>query len=254
MYPPGTPWKDVALVGAFWNCAERAERLLTAMRPWFRTIAIAVQESPDDTLEVVRSIADVAVPDKWHGHGNISFQKAINAVKTPWCFLISDDEFPSDDLLAGFQEMLDLAGNKTQGFWFHFRSTIEGFEFTREQDNHLRLFRTRWGWPPTIHSRPMIPMEQTRFWPKESGHIRHDRSLDEMAQDYIRRYEIGKGNSAWENHNRRMLHSACIAIGRLKGVDFVKSFAWWPDAERLSFSSSTLEADVAKLTEALGAP
>lgn len=247
--------EDVALVGAFWNCADRAEKLLTAMRPWFKRISIAVQESPDDTLERVKEIADVAIPDKWHGHGNISFQKAINQAKTEWCFLISDDEMPEDDVLEALTELTKQGDEEGfDGFWFHFRSTIEGFEFTREQDNHLRLFRTRFGWPSTIHSRPMIPMQRTAFWPKEYGSIHHDRSLDEMMRDYLRRYNIGRGNRQWEAHNKRMIHSACIAVGRLKGTDFVRSFGWWREVETLAFPGSTLEADVAALSAKLGTP
>lgn len=249
-------WKDVALVGAFWNCADRAERLLTEMRPWFRRIAIAVQESPDDTLERVRSIADVAIPDKWHGHGNISFQKAINEAKTPWCFLISDDEMPDEQLLAGMQEMLDQAArDNLDGFWFHFHSTIEGHEFTREQDNHLRLFKTRWGWPSTIHSRPMIPQNRTAFWPHGRGCISHDRTLDEMMRDYVRRYRIGQGNKGWEAHNARMMFSACIAVGRFTGAEFIRGHDWWPDVERIGFAGKQpLEVEIELLTEKLGVP
>ena len=229
------PHEDVALVGAFWNCADRAEKLLSAMRPWFKRIVIAVQESPDDTLERVRAIADEAVPDKWHGHGNISFQKAINEAKTPWCLLISDDEMPSDDLLAGFQEMVDKAAvENLDGFWIHFRSSIEGFDFIREQDNHLRLFKTRWGWPSTIHSRPMIPMNRTAFWPDEKGYIRHDRSLDEMMRDYIRRFEIGRGHKGWEAHNRRMMFTATRAIAEKLGWDYVRAYEWWPEVRSLA--------------------
>jgi hypothetical protein len=229
------PWSGITLVGAFWNCADRAETLLTAMRPWFKRIAIAVQESDDDTLERVRAIADVAIPDKWHGHGNASFQKAISAAKTPWCFLISDDEMPDELLLLGMQEMVDRAeAEKLDGWWYHFHSTIDGFEFTREQDNHLRLFRTRWGWPNTIHSRPMIPMNRTGFWPHGRGCISHDRTLDEMMRDYLRRYRIGQGNKNWDAHNKRMMLAACRAIAERRGADYVTAFPWWKDVRSLT--------------------
>lgn len=240
--PP--PWSGVALVGAFWNCADRAEALLTYLRPWFKIVSIAVQDSPDDTLARVRAIADFAPTDKWHGHGNVSFQKAINCVgKTPFCFLISDDEWPSENLLESMQEQVDrLATEKAEGIWYHFRSSIEGFEFTREQDNHLRLFATRFGWPGTIHSRPMIPMNRTIFWPDERGYIRHDRSLDEMMRDYIRRFEIGRGNKSWEAHNRRMMLTATRAVAQRKGWEWVMGHDWWPQVRSLSYGGRDPDA------------
>ena len=226
-----TPYEHITLIGGFWNCAERAGTLLTAMRPWFKTIIITVQESEDDTYEVVSGIADLTLKDPWYGHGNPSFQKANANVKTPWSFLISDDEIPDEELLT---ELPNLAiSPKYLGYWFHFRSWIDDIEFTREQDNHLRMWRSHIPWPPTIHSRPMIDMEDTAF--VKVGNIEHRRSLDEMMSDYLRRYEIGKGDKNWDAHNIRMINKACEAVANHKGWDYVQSKLWWPEVSALAF-------------------
>lgn len=221
--------ENVALIGGFWNCAVRAQDLLTEMRPWFKHIIITVQDSPDNTYEVVKEIADVTIRDRWYGHGNPSFQKANARNPVPWSFLISDDERPTEELL---ESIPSLVGNTPyDGFWFHFRSWIEDIEFTGEQDNHLRLWRSKFPWPPTIHSRPMIDNTQH----SSIGWIEHRRSLDEMMSDYLRRYNIGLGNRKWEAHNVRMMEQACSKIAAIKGWDFIQTRDWWPEVARLAF-------------------
>ena len=223
------PIEDIALIGGFWNCEDRARNLLTEMRPWFNKIIITVQESPDNTLQVVREIADVTIEDRWWGHGNPSFQKANAHNPYEWSFLISDDEMPDNTLLASLGGLIQ--DTWFDGFWFHFRSWIEDIEFTGEQDNHLRLWRSKVPWPSTIHSRPMID----NTYHSTTGHIEHRRSLDEMMSDYLRRYQIGKGNKQWDVHNIRMMEQACSKIAAIKGWDFVQTKSWWPEVAKLAF-------------------
>lgn len=225
--PPGAPWTDVAFVGAYWNCAERLERLLHYVRPWFTRLVVAVQESPDDTLAVAREYADVVVEDAWHGHGDASIGKALAQVDRKWSFVISDDEWPTPDLLGSFQGLVDSLGGH-QGAWFHFRSWIDGIEFTSEQDWHLRFFETWIGWPGALHSRPTT--DRTLHWrPVPGAVVEHRRSLDEMVRDYLR-YIEREGPGASEQmraHNRMMIHDAVVAVAARKGMPYVQSFPWY---------------------------
>lgn len=225
---PRAPWKDVTFAGGYWNCGERLEKLLTYVRPWFRNIVVVVQESPDNTLEVARSLADVVIEDKWHGRGDPSIHLAVKNVKTKFAFVVSDDEWPSEDLLNSFQDLVNEMRHKSRnGAWIKFESWIDGYDFTKG-DQHLRFWETHISWPPEPHARPAT--DNTLFW--ETGFIKHDRSLDEMMVDYVRRYEMGLDNPKWsptvQPHNQKMMHSATRAIAERRGWDYVKAFEWWP--------------------------
>lgn len=233
-YPPGVPYTDVTFVGVFWNDAERVERLLGTLRPWFANIHVGVQVSPDRTLEVCRRHADEVIEDECQGYCEPTLSKVVAAVDTEWTFVVSADETPSRSLLESFQAMVDQAGAEPRidGFWIRFTSSIDGIDYPSESDNHLRCFRTRLGWPSTMHSRP--DASHAVFWP--TGCIRHDRSLDEMIIDYLRYYRLGHGDPGWESHNRVMIHDACAETAARKGWDYVRSFPWWPEASAIAFN------------------
>lgn len=225
---PQAPWEDVTFTGAYWNCAERLESLLTYVRPWFTNIVVVVQKSPDDTLKVAQDLADQVFEDRWHGRGDPSIHRAVNKVKTRFAFVISDDERPSPDLLDSFQELAEtLVAEGKDGAWIPFHSSIDGIDFTKEAQGHLRFFSPKIPWPSTPHARPMT--DNTLFW--DHGYVDHDRTLDEMMQDYVRRYDLTGKEPSWgqmQAHNVKMIRSASSAIGERKGWPYVKSFDWWP--------------------------
>lgn len=228
---PRAPWGDVAFAGAYWNCAERLEKLLAYVRPWFKHIVVGVQESPDNTLEVARRYADLVVEDQWHGRGDPTLNKVIRQAGKKYAFVISDDEWPTEALLNSFQDAVEaMIRGSRHGAWVHFKSTIDGFDFTREQDEHLRLFEPRFGWPSMPHARPPID-NGLRWRPSPEAFVRHDRSLDEMMQDYIRRYDLTAKEPSWvqqQAHNVRMMQGACNAIMERRGTEYVTFFDWWP--------------------------
>ncbi|TFH66385.1 MAG: hypothetical protein E4G90_03840 [Gemmatimonadales bacterium] len=116
----------------------------------------------------------------------------------------------------------------------HFHSKIDGFDFTRDQDFHLRFFDPRIGWPKAPHSRP--PTENTLHW--NVGYIQHDRSLDEMMQDYVRRYDLTAEHPEWVQQqaaNVRMILTACRAIAEKRGWAYVQNFEWWPRARDIAY-------------------
>jgi hypothetical protein len=237
--PPGAPWGSITFVGVYWNCEERLEKLLAYVRPWFKKVIIGVQESPDGTLAVARKYANVVVEDVWHGRGDPTIQSVLDVARrgNPWVFLISDDEWPSEELLASLQGAVDAINKeKKDGAWVHFRSTIDGIDFTREQDEHLRLFRSSLTWPGSPHSRPNT--NNTTKW--RVGHVRHDRTLDEMMTDYVRRYDLtekgGWGKTGIQEHNVRMIQGACNAIARHKGWGYVKAFPWWNEVAVIAYN------------------
>jgi hypothetical protein len=233
--PPGAPWEDVTFSGVYWNCGRRLERLLATVRPWFTNIVVCVQESPDATLDVAKEYADVVVEDEWRGYGDASFPLLLQRVRTKWTFVVSDDEMPTRDLLASFQDLVDTMPG--QGAWFHFRSWIDDIEFTSEQDWHLRFFETRVGWPGTLHSRP--PIDGLFLWrPVPSAVIQHRRSLDEMIRDYLRYIESTESRS-WASeqmraHNRLMIRDAIVAVAQHKGADYVRKFDWFEKAKEVA--------------------
>lgn len=236
-YPQGVPYTDVTFAGVFWNDAERVERLLQAVRPWFINLVVGVQTSPDGTLDVCRRHADQVIEDEHRGYCEPTLSKVVAAVRTEWSFVVSADEMPSGELFESFQDMLDRAAAEPtiDGFWIRFVSSIDGIDYPSESDNHLRCFRSHLGWPSTMHSRPNA--SHAIFWP--TGSIRHDRSLDEMILDYLRYFRLGLGDPGWEAHNRVMIHDACTATAAQKGWDYVRSFDWWPEAASVAFEEPT---------------
>lgn len=235
---PRAPWRDITFGGVYWNCEARLERLLRSMRPWFERIVVCVQESPDGTAAVAERYADLVIRDRHWGHCEPSMATLLAKVETPWVFIVSDDEMPSEGLLHSFQDLADtLIARRANGAWFHFRSTIDGFDFTSEQHEHLRLFEPSLGWPKTLHSRPMIGT--TIPWrPSPEAYISHDRSLDEMVRDYLRYEAIAERDGAGASlraHNQMMIRDACLAIAERRSPAYVAGHPWWPEAVRVAF-------------------
>jgi glycosyltransferase involved in cell wall biosynthesis len=236
-HPNVGPYEDVSVLIVAWNESERIGPLMELLKPWFERFVVCVQESTDDTLDIARSIAnrdtDTVLTDRHHGHGDASFPLMVGNTKTDWCFVVSCDEWP-EEVLSSIWSAIALAQldpHTNEAVWFLFASSIEGIEIA-EQNAHLRLFQRRVGWPATLHSRPMT--DKGILWP--FGVIRHDRSLGEMVEDYMRYLEVGKGNPGWDRHNLMMIREACKAVANHYGWDYVTRYPWWPEAKRLAFS------------------
>lgn len=227
------PWTDVTFFGVYYNEAKRLPKLLRYVRPWFKYIVVGVQQSSDKTFEIASRYADVVVEDKHWGYAEPTWNKVIEACTTPYGFCISGDEWPSEDLLDGFQAIVDemlFRGHDSASF--HFVSSIDGLDFTAETDRHVRLFKLPTYWPMTMHSGPMV--SNPLVWP--DGHIRHDRSLDEMMRDYLVYYEKGIREEGWRNHNTMMMREACKGVAQTKGWEYIQSFRWWPQVEAIAFT------------------
>jgi len=223
--------ETVTAGGVFWNEARRLPHLLDILASHFRHISIVVQQSDDDTLKIAyERLKDVPGSkisvDVHHGSGDPSFPLLLRSVETPWTFIISGDELPSFDLLISMERLdRNVDFGDIDGFWIPFRSTIEGIDFTSEQDAHLRLFKTELGWPEAkLHSRPDAKVNAA--W--STGYIRHDRSLDEMVADYLRYLEMGKDDAGWTAHNKLMLHDAVYKVGDVVGIADIMNRPWWP--------------------------
>lgn len=229
------PYTDCSFVGVAWMEEERAPALLELAKSWFTHLVIGVQKSSDRTLEIARAIAnrptDQVVEHPHYGFGDASMPDLIAKARTPWVFVVAFDEVPDDTLLESLPIATAFAAKRGHdGFWVPFKSIVEGVEYT-EQHGHLRLFHKALGWPKTMHSRPTGRSEA--WWPM--GSILHTRSLNEMMLDYLRYYEMGKGDKGWVAHNKLMMHDACVVIAEKKGWDFVKSHDWWPKVESIAF-------------------
>jgi len=236
-HPNPHPYSDISCLIVAWNEEERIGKLMELLKEYFERFVVCVQESQDATLDIARSIAnrehDIVLEDRHRGVGDASFPEMVSNTKTEWCFVISCDEWPSYEVLGSMSSAIalaELSPETNEAVWFLFQSSIEKIELT-EQNAHLRLFRRSVGWPNTMHSRPMT--NRGVLWPY--GVIHHDRSLDEFVQDYLRYYEIGRGHSAWETHNLMMMRSACQAVSRHYGWDYVHRYPWWPEVQGLAF-------------------
>lgn len=231
-FPNKTPYAHITFAIAAWNEEERLGPLLRVVRPFFGNIIVGVQHSTDRTLEIAREWADVVIEDDHSGYGDSTFgPRLLPLVRTRWTFKLDADEMPDWELLSSLSNATWYAEHHGHdGIWIPFRSAVEGIEY-EEQHSHLRLFETWLGWPGALHSRP--PARSMILWP--TGHIRHDRSLDEMMQDYLRYWDRGRGNPGWEAHNKLMMYSACSGTAAIKGWDFVRSFEWWPRVEAIAF-------------------
>jgi hypothetical protein len=225
-YPNQHPYTHISFVMVVWNDETRAHALLDYIRPFFSDVVVGVQDSPDRTLVVARELADVVVEDAHHGFGDATFgPKLLPRVRTPWVLKVDCDEWPSRELLDSLSNATWYADHeaKTRGVWVPFRSSVDGIEY-EEQHGHLRLFHRSAGWPGLLHSRP--PIEDGIWWPV--GHIRHDRSLDELVRDYLSYLRVGRGNAQWTEHNELMIRSACTGTAEKKGWEYVRSHEWWP--------------------------
>lgn len=226
---------DITFAGVAWNEEARAPTLMKLARRHFSHITVAVQASTDRTLEIVRSIAnrdtDRVLEHIHYGAGDFSFGAILKAVSTPWAFVVSFDEMPSQKLLNSLPSAVKHAEDlQADGVWIRFRSSIEGVEY-EEQHSHLRLFRSHLRWPAALHSRP-APRKEINW---DLGHIRHDRSLDEMVLDYLRYYQLGKHDKGWTRHNLMMMREACRAVAARDGWRGITLYPWWPEVRALAF-------------------
>lgn len=231
------PYTHITPAIVVWNDPDRLWRLLKRIRPFFETIAVNVQcDNPrdpgdDETFAAAEEIADILVTSKVAGFGDATFgPDLLPRIKTKWTFKIDADEVPTDDLLRTLSWATWCAEHSfdtpRDALWIPFRSWVEGQEY-EERHAHLRLFETRLGWPAMLHSTP--PSKRNALWQVDDGYFLHERSLDEMMQDYLRYYRLGLANSGWTEHNRLMMRSACSGVAAVKGWAFVKNHAWWPE-------------------------
>jgi hypothetical protein len=230
--PNPLPYSHITVALVAWNEEARLEPLLSHLRPYFECIAIGVQASSDRTGEIAAEWADVLVYDDHRGYGDATFgPRLLPQVRAKWTFKVDCDEWPSDDLLSSLSSATWYAeANGLDGVWVPFHSSVDGIEY-EEQHSHLRLFETGLGWPGLLHSRPGT--NNTCLW--NVGHIRHDRSLDEMMQDYLRYWKAGHAQASWDEHNRLMMYWACIGTARVKGWDEIRAYPWWPEVEAIAF-------------------
>lgn len=237
-YPNQPPYSHITFALVAWNegskdpsQVSRLAALLEHVRPYFERLVVGVQASDDDTLEIANHFADRVVEDLHHGFGDATFgPKLLPEIRSPWTIKIDADEWPNSELLDSLSNATWIADHHahTRGVWIPFKSSVDGIEY-EEQHAHLRLFHTAVGWPPTLHSRP--PINDGILW--QSGSIRHDRSLDELVQDYLRYLEKGAHNAGWTAHNTMMIRSACIGTAAVKGWEYVMAHDWWPQVEGL---------------------
>lgn len=229
---PNVPPLDISFMGVAWNEEERAPALLQMAQQWFSDVVVGVQKSTDGTLDIARQYANTVVEHPHFGFAEPSFQDLMQRCRHRWVFCVSFDEMPDTELLESLSSAVAYAEmHSRDGVLIPFASAIDGVEYS-EQHEHLRLFRRHLRWPATMHSEPEA--RKRLHWP--FGHIRHDRSLDEMMVDYLRYYRLGRGDAGWEKHNRMMLHDACEAVAAVKGVGYVQSFDWWPEVRKIAFS------------------
>lgn len=232
--------ENVTAGGVYWNEAHRLPKLLGLLKEHFARVSVVIQESTDGSVDIARAILDRPRDrirtDEWRGSGDQSMPMLIQTIETPWTFVISGDELPSLDLLGTIPTAIQAAEmSGKDGVWIQFHSTIQGIDFSDEQDRHLRLFKTAVGWPAaTLHSRPMT--SNTLNWPR--GYIDHDRSLDEVIVDYLRYYRLGRDSGSWSAHNERMMRDACSRVAEHTGWPFVTSSSWWPDVRAVAFGGS----------------
>jgi glycosyltransferase involved in cell wall biosynthesis len=232
-YPNRKPYTHIGLAMAVWNEEKRLPKLLKKCRPYFGKIAISVQESTDRTYDIALRYADIVSSDERKGYGDATYGLVAEKLSTPWVFKLDADEFPSDDLLDSLSHATWVSElHELDGIWIPFHSWVEGNEY-KEQHSHLRLYRKRYTWPLMLHSRPDVPDKRSMLW--RHGHINHVRSLDEMMQDYLRYWDVGRGNPGWEDHNRLMMHNACVASAARRGWRHVRSYPWWPRVEAIAF-------------------
>lgn len=240
-HPNKRPFHDISFVGVAWNEVERTPELLALAREWFSHLVIGVQESTDGTLSAVRQFAnrpsDQIIEHPHYGYGDRSMPELVRAVETPWVFVVAFDELPDLELLQGLESAVTW-GDKMgyDAFWVPFHSIVEGVEYN-EQHGHIRLFKQKLEWPTTLHSR--VTGHKEIWWPH--GHIVHDRSLDEMIRDYLRYYELGRGNRGWEAHNILMMHDACVGVAGKHGWTYVMHYDWWKRVSKLAFTKEELD-------------
>lgn len=239
-HPNLPPFDHISLLIVAWNEEERIGSLIESLKPWFTNTVVCVQESSDDTLQIAKGLldrpGDLLLEDRHWGHGDASMPRMVSATGTEWCFCVACDETPDLELLQSLHSATAYAGDRFDGVWVPFRSWVEGVEYT-EQHGHLRLFKRKIGWPKTLHSRP--EPRRALWWP--FGAVEHRRSLDEMMQDYLRYYQIGKGNKGWERHNLAMMHDACVSVAQRYGWGYVKKYEWWPYIAALAFKEEELD-------------
>jgi glycosyltransferase involved in cell wall biosynthesis len=232
--------EDVTAGGVYWNEAHRLPKLLDLLQAHFSHVVVVVQESTDGSLQICQNLltrpGDRVREDAHRGAGDPSFPIMVQSVETEWIFVVSGDEMPSDNLLESIPAAIAAADELGRnGIWIRFHSTIQGIDFTGEQDMHLRLFRTSVGWPHSaLHSRPMT--DSVLYW--DIGWIDHDRSLDEMVADYLRYIELGRSSSQWTAHNVMMLRDACTMVAEHTGWSWIISSVWWPEVRDIAFGGS----------------
>lgn len=69
------------------------------------------------------------------------------------------------------------------------------------------------------------------------GCIHHDRSLDEVVNDYVRKYRMmeREGLTHLFPVQIKMLSRSCTQTAAVKGWPWVKGHPWWPEVRKIAF-------------------
>ena len=232
--------ENVSSVSVLWNEAARVEGLLRRLATYFPEVVVVVQDSTDDTLLRAERTLGAAmetyalIQDKWRGAGDFSMPLALANVSNEWAFVVSGDEIPSDDLLASIPDAVaQMERDHNDGAFIECHETIEGEPYV-EHGRHVKLFRASTGWEARLHS--AATHENVIRWP--IGHIQHDRSLNEVFEDYLRYIRIAEeaedGNLV--NLNMNTIYRAANLVAEARGWKYVHAQPAWAQVERRVFA------------------
>lgn len=226
------PYTHITFVLVAHNEERRLGALLATVRPYFERMVVAVQRSSDRSGEIAQTYADHVVWDEHHGFGDASMPAIMRQVHSRWALRIDADEMPSIDLMMSLSSATWWAEHEgAGGVWIPYHSSVEGMPY-EQQHSHLRLWSTRWGWPPLLHSRPNP--EGQILW--QTGFIDHHKTLDEFVDGYLSYLRVGRNNPGWTEHNLSQLQNVCLAAAERYGWSHVTERRWWPEVLKEAFN------------------
>lgn len=181
----------VTFCAVYRNEARVIRQTLDLAKSLFPTLILAVQESEDNTLEICKQYATTLIQRPSESPEE-SRDFVMEQVKTPWCFWLDADEFPSLPLIHYLEQFEPAQTAFHDAYSFIRINYVDGVIVTGGQgeDRQFKLLKKEIRWNPQGQGRRIHIYPQVTYPQPSDLKLYHLRTLEKIKRQTERWNEL----------------------------------------------------------------